>query len=317
MRNVKGAALLLALMMVGPATAAGEETGALTMLGVQVKDTPAPTASPTPTVTATPAQEATPDEATPDDALMAPITQEEREAAGLGERILIRGMEGEDVALMQRRLYQLGYYLGEIDGVFGLGTRTAVYGFQRAHSLEKIDGKVGPETISRMFSDNVVVKPTPTPTPTPTPKPTPTPSPTPKPTPGPSATPSASGAPFALETLQAFVDEREVTLTFGRDGQGELLYPLCGVMGWLDYDSSYAAGSWQLVQRETGAEIALMTDGQDGLCEGAMGSAGGVIFLADDACRVYVYGEEAYLTAAALRRMGLSVVVAGGTPVIH
>ena len=313
MRNVKGAALLLALMMVGPALAAGEETGALTMLGVQVKDTPAPTASPTPVVTATPAQVATPDEATPDDALMAPITQEEREAAGLGERILIRGMEGEDVALMQRRLYQLGYYLGEIDGVFGLGTRTAVYGFQRAHSLEKIDGKVGPETISRMFSDNVVVKPTPTPTP----KPTPTPSPTPKPTPGPSATPSASGAPFALETLQAFVDEREVTLTFGRDGQGELLYPLCGVMGWLDYDSSYAAGSWQLVQRETGAEIALMTDGQDGLCEGAMGSAGGVIFLADDACRVYVYGEEAYLTAAALRRMGLSVVVAGGTPVIH
>ena len=317
MRNVKGAALLLALMMVYPALAAGEETGALTMLGVQVKDTPAPTASPTPVVTATPAQVATPNEATPDGALMAPITQEEREAAGLGERILIRGMEGEDVALMQRRLYHLGYYLGEIDGVFGLGTRTAVYGFQRAHNLEKIDGKVGPETISRMFSDNVVVKPTPTPTPTPTPKPTPTPSPTPKPTPGPSATPSASGAPFALETLQAFVDEREVTLTFGRDGQGELLYPLCGVMGWLDYDSSYAAGSWQLVQRETGAEIALMTDGQDGLCEGAMGSAGGVIFLADDACRVYVYGEEAYLTAAALRRMGLSVVVAGGTPVIH
>ena len=56
MRNVKGAALLLALMMVCPALAAVEENGTLTMLGVQVKDTPAPTASPTPTVTATPAQ---------------------------------------------------------------------------------------------------------------------------------------------------------------------------------------------------------------------------------------------------------------------
>ena len=303
MRIARGAALLLALTMVCPAWAAGEETGTLTMLGVQVKDTPAPTAGPT--ASPAPAQEATPGEAAREDPLMAPITQEERDAAGLGERILFRGMEGEDVAVLQRRLYQLGYYLGEIDGVFGLGTRTAVYGFQRAHSLEKIDGKVGPETIGRLFSDDVIVKPTPTPTPTP------------KPTPGASATPDAQRAPFALEETLLYIDEREATLMLGRDGAGELLYPLCGVLGWLDYDSSYAAGSWQLVQRETGHEIALMTDGQDGLCEAAMGSAGGAIFLADDQCRVYVFGEEAYLTAGALRRLGLSVVVAGGTPVIH
>ena len=303
MRIARGAALLLALTMVCPAWAAGEETGTLTMLGVQVKDTPAPTAGPT--ASPAPAQEATPGEAAREDPLMAPITQEERDAAGLGERILFRGMEGEDVAVLQRRLYQLGYYLGEIDGVFGLGTRTAVYGFQRAHGLEKIDGKVGPETIGRLFSDDVIVKPTPTPTPTP------------KPTPGASATPDAQRAPFALEETLLYIDEREATLMLGRDGAGELLYPLCGVLGWLDYDSSYAAGSWQLVQRETGHEIALMTDGQDGLCEAAMGSAGGAIFLADDQCRVYVFGEEAYLTAGALRRLGLSVVVAGGTPVIH
>ena len=163
----------------------------------------------------------------------------------------------------------------------------------------------------------MIVKPTPTPTPTPTPKPTPTPTPTPKPTPSASATPDAQRAPFALEETLLYIDEREATLMLGRDGAGELLYPLCGVLGWLDYDSSYAAGSWQLVQRETGHEIALMTDGQDGLCEAAMGSAGGAIFLADDQCRVYVFGEEAYLTAGALRRLGLSVVVAGGTPVIH
>ena len=314
MRNARGAALLLTLMLVCPALAAGEETGALTMLGVQVKDTPAPTVTPIATATAGPAQ-ATPAGGETD--LMAPITGEERDAAGLGERILIRGMEGEDVALMQRRLYQLGYYLGEIDGVFGLGTRTAVYGFQRAHGLEKIDGKVGPETISRMFSDNVVVKPTPTPTPTPTPKPTPTPTPTPKPTPAATTTPDAARAPFALEEMPVFIDEREVALTLGRDERGELLYPLCGVMGWLDYGHTYAAGSWQLIHRETGKEIALMTDGQDGLCVGAMGSANGVIFLADDQCRVYVFGEEAYLTAPALRKLGLSVVVVNGTPVIH
>ena len=146
------AALLLALML--PSCALAESA----MLGVQVKDTAAPTAEPTLEPTAEPAQEDDP---------FAPITQEEIEAAGLGERILWRGMEGEDVKLVQRRLYQLGYYLGKLDGVFGLGTRTAVYGFQRAHKLEKIDGKVGPATIERMFAEDAIVKPTPTPSPTP------------------------------------------------------------------------------------------------------------------------------------------------------
>ena len=60
MRIARGAALLLALTMVCPAWAAGEETGTLTMLGVQVKDTPAPTASPTPTATPEPTPEPTP-----------------------------------------------------------------------------------------------------------------------------------------------------------------------------------------------------------------------------------------------------------------
>ena len=317
MRNAKRAALLLALMMACPALGAGEGTQALTMLGVQVKDTPAPTATPTATPTSAPVRAATPDEAEPSDALAAPITQEEMAAAGLGERILMRGMEGEDVALMQRRLYQLGYYLGEIDGVFGLGTRTAIYGFQRVHRLEKIDGKVGPETIARMFSDNVIIRPTPTPTPTPTPRPTPTPTPTPKPTPAATPMPDAAAAPFALEERQVYAAEREISLMLGRDEAGETLYPLCGVMGWLGYESTYAAGSWQLVHRETGREIALMTDGRDGLCPAAMGSADGVIFLADDQCRIWVFGEEAYVTGAVLRRLGLSVVVVGGTPVIQ
>ena len=160
------AALLSAALLACAMPAWGEGV----VLGVQVKDTP----SPTPRITAEPT-------ATPF-ALFA-VTQEEIEAAGLGSRILWRGMEGEDVRLMQRRLYELGYYLGEIDGVFGLGTRSAVYAFQRAHRMEKVDGKVGPATISAMFAEDVVIKPTPTPTPTPTPRPTPTPTPTPIPTP--------------------------------------------------------------------------------------------------------------------------------------
>jgi len=303
------AMLCAAALALLSAPAAAQPSG-MAVLGVQVKDTPAPVE----TVLAVTAQP-TPDPAQTQD-LFAEITQEERTVAGLGERILMRGMEGEDVALMQRRLYQLGYYLGEIDGVFGLGTRTAVYGFQRAHKLEKIDGKVGPETIARMFSDNVVIKPTPTPSPTPTPTPSPTPTATPKPTPAPSATPRPEGAPFALEQREIYIGGQKIAMTLGQDDEGSLLYPLCGVMGWLDYAHTYAAGSWELVRAQDGAQIALMTDGQDGLCAGAMGAYNGVIFLADDVNRVYVYGEEAYLTAGALGLFGVGVLEEADTAFI-
>lgn len=316
MMNAKTAAALLALMMAVPAAGMAEDTGALAVLGVQVKDTPAPTETASPTPAPSPAPEVM-REATLSEALSEAITQEEMDAAGLGERILIRGMEGEDVAIVQRRLYQLGYYLGDIDGIFGLATRTAVYGFQRAHKLAKVDGKAGPETIGRLFSDDVVIKPTPTPSPTPPPSPTPTPSSTPEPTPVVTPTPDAALAPFAMESVKVYIGERQTELMFGRDEAGALLYPMCGVMEWLGYESTYAAGSWQLVREQDGREAALMTDGQDGLCRTAMGSADGVIFLADEESRVYVYGTEAYLTEAMLRQLGLSVVLVGDTPVIN
>ena len=155
MLNAKAFVLAL-LLAAAPVCGAAEGV----MLGVQVKDTPAPTVE----ATALPTPEA---ETQAGLGLFEPITPDEMEAAGFGTRILWRGMEGEDVALMQRRLYQLGYYLGDIDGIFGLGTSRAVYAFQRAHKLKKIDGKVGPATIEMMFSSSAIVQPTPTPSPTP------------------------------------------------------------------------------------------------------------------------------------------------------
>ena len=294
-------AVLLSLALPACAVPAMGEGG---MLGVQVKDTLAPTASPTAEPTATPF-------------VLAAVTQEEMDSAGLGTRILWRGMEGEDVRLMQRRLYELGYYLGEIDGVFGLGTRSAVYAFQRAHRMEKVDGKVGPATIAAMFSQDVIVKPTPTPAPTPTPRPTPTPTPTPLPTPEPTATPDISAAPFALEQMQVYVDDKPLMLFVGKTQEGALLYPLCGVMGHMGYECAYEAGSWQLTPIAGGDEIALMTDGQPGLCVGAMGSAGGVIFLADEEACVYVYAGEAYVSAEMLNKLDVSCLLVGGVPVIH
>ena len=311
MKKTVRTALLLATALATTATLTAPALAEGTMLGVQVRDTQAPAPSAAPLPEESNAQRA--DEA----ALLAPITQQERDAAALGERILLRGMEGDDVRLVQRRLRQLGYYLGAVDGIFGLGTRSAVIAFQRAHSLAKVDGKVGEETIGRMFGEDVIVKPTPTPTPTATPRPTPTPTPTPMPTPAPTATPDAAQAPFALEEETLYVADEPVTLMLGRDDAGERLYPLCGVMGRLGYTAACAAGSWQLTHLSGESEIALMTDGQDGLCQQAMGSADGVLFLSDETARVYVYGEEAYVTAPLLAHLGLNVLIVNGTPVIH
>lgn len=55
--------------------------------------------------------------------------------------------------LMQQRLYDLGYLDGDVDGKFGLQTQKAVRAFQRAHKLEKIDGKVGEQTLAALFGD--------------------------------------------------------------------------------------------------------------------------------------------------------------------
>ena len=40
------------------------------------------------------------------------------------------GSTGSEVTAIQKRLSELGYYSGDIDGVFGSGTKTAVTKFQ-------------------------------------------------------------------------------------------------------------------------------------------------------------------------------------------
>ena len=122
--------------------AAAQSASDLAAAGAQAS--PDATATPQLTPTPTPAPTATP---SPTPFTPQLPSEEELAAAGIGDRILMRGLEGSDVALMQQRLYDLGYYTGDIDGKFGLQTRTAVRDFQRAHGLEKIDGKAGPETL--------------------------------------------------------------------------------------------------------------------------------------------------------------------------
>lgn len=259
-------------------------------------------------------------EATADEAVWTPpaVTAQEMEAAGLGERVLMRGMEGDDVRLVQQRLYDTGYLAGEVDGKFGLQTQKAVRAFQRAHKLEKIDGKVGTQTIAALFGDDVILRPTPTPSPTPSPTPTPIPTATPVPTPAPTAAPDMARAPFAMREMDFSIAEQNAVLAVGQTEAGETLYPLCGVMERLGYDCAYdGKGGWQLAQPETGAQLAVMTDGNDGLCENALAIVDGVVLLSDDSQLVYAYAGEAYLNAAMMDKLGVTVTLLGETALVE
>lgn len=61
-------------------------------------------------------------------------------------------MTGNDVIHLQKGLKSLGFYDGDVDGLFGTLTKRAVIDFQRANGLE-VDGSVGPATWNELFSD--------------------------------------------------------------------------------------------------------------------------------------------------------------------
>lgn len=78
---------------------------------------------------------------------------------------LRKGMTGEAVMQLQKRLIQLGYLTGEADGKYGRATADAVYNFQKRNGLGR-DGVAGPATLAMLFSATAA-----TPTPAPTKKP--------------------------------------------------------------------------------------------------------------------------------------------------
>ena len=64
---------------------------------------------------------------------------------------LHNGSQGEKVRDLQRKLQALGYYTGEIDGQFGVGTQEAVISFQKMNGLDA-DGLAGEETLKMLSS---------------------------------------------------------------------------------------------------------------------------------------------------------------------
>jgi N-acetylmuramoyl-L-alanine amidase len=55
-------------------------------------------------------------------------------------------MRGDDVALLQTRLMEMGFDLGRIDGIFGPRSAAALSAFQKSSGLNG-DGSCGPETL--------------------------------------------------------------------------------------------------------------------------------------------------------------------------
>ena len=76
-----------------------------------------------------------------------------------------RNDKGENVARLQERLKELGYYFGNVSGKYDSSTAQAMKQFEKSNSLEN-DGKASREDQVVLFSDQAIPKAVPTPKPT-------------------------------------------------------------------------------------------------------------------------------------------------------
>lgn len=74
-------------------------------------------------------------------------------AAASSGTSLKEGMKGNAVRTLQRRLKNLGYYSGSIDGDYGTATVNAVRAFQSDYGLT-VDGVAGESTLNKLYNDN-------------------------------------------------------------------------------------------------------------------------------------------------------------------
>ena len=73
------------------------------------------------------------------------IIQENTEVQALSKY----GSQGEEVKQIQTKLKRWGYYNGNVDGIFGSKTLSAVKAFQKKNGLT-VDGIAGPKTLNAM-----------------------------------------------------------------------------------------------------------------------------------------------------------------------
>lgn len=66
------------------------------------------------------------------------------------------GDTGAAVRTMQATLYELGYYDGSRDGVYGATTQDAVRAFQIRNKVTPVDGIAGNKTLTKLYSGTAV-----------------------------------------------------------------------------------------------------------------------------------------------------------------
>ena len=81
--------------------------------------------------------------------------------------VLKKGVNGDAVRDLQRKLRSLGFYKGDVDGDFGVNTENAVKRFQAQYGLT-VDGIAGSRTLQALSNAKYTAAPTYTPTPKPT-----------------------------------------------------------------------------------------------------------------------------------------------------
>ncbi|MBO8163191.1 MAG: spore cortex-lytic enzyme [Brevibacillus sp.] len=89
-------------------------------------------------------------------ALTAPLQDA---ADAFSKQIVKVGMTGKDVREMQGRLKLLGFYTGEVDGVFSWRSYWALRNFQYEFGL-KVDGVLGPKTKLKLYNATKHYRPT-------------------------------------------------------------------------------------------------------------------------------------------------------------
>ncbi len=63
---------------------------------------------------------------------------------------------GSAVSNLQYTLYELGYYDGSVDGIYGDTTRDAVRAFQIRNKITPVDGIAGSKTLSVLYSSAAI-----------------------------------------------------------------------------------------------------------------------------------------------------------------
>ena len=76
--------------------------------------------------------------------------------SGVDYASLRMGDTGSAVKNLQYTLYELGYYDGAIDGIYGQTTSDAVRAFQIENSLKPVDGIAGNATQGRLYSSSAI-----------------------------------------------------------------------------------------------------------------------------------------------------------------